>query len=70
MKSTEHFNNTIKAYLDRRANEDVLFAITYAKANKNIDDCITYIFNTVKKSDCNGFTDDEVYSMAVHYYPK
>ena len=68
MKSTEHFKNTIKAYLDKRASEDELFAITYAKANKNMDDCITYIFNTVQKSGCNGFTDDEVYSMAVHYY--
>ena len=68
MKSTEHFKNTIKAYLDKRASEDELFAITYAKANKNVDDCITYIFNTVQKSGCNGFTDDEVYSMAVHYY--
>ena len=68
MKSTEHFKNTIKAYLDKRASEDELFAIAYAKPNKNIDDCITYIFNTVKKSGCNGFTDDEVYSMAVHYY--
>ena len=68
MKSTEHFKNTIKVYLDKRANEDLLFAVAYAKANKNIDDCITYIFNTVQKSGCNGFTDDEVYSMAVHYY--
>ncbi|MCL2650762.1 MAG: PcfK-like family protein [Candidatus Azobacteroides sp.] len=68
MKSTEHFKNTIKAYLDKRANEDELFAITYAKENKNLDDCITFIFNTVQKSGCNGFTDDEVYSMAVHYY--
>ena len=68
MKSTEHFKNTIKAYLDKRASEDTLFAVAYAKGNKNIDDCITYIFNTVQKSGCNGFTDDEVYSMAVHYY--
>jgi len=68
MKTTEHFKNTIKAYLDKRANDDILFAVTCAKANKNIDDCITYILNTVQKSGCNGFTDDEVYSMAVHYY--
>jgi len=68
MKSTEHFKNAIKAYLDKRANEDELFAVAYAKENRNIDDCITYIFNTVKESGCNGFTDDEVYSMAVHYY--
>jgi ribosome-associated translation inhibitor RaiA len=68
MKVTEHFKHTIKAYLDKRAKEDKLFAITYAKEGKNIDDCITYILNTVKKSGCNGYTDDAIYSMAVHYY--
>jgi hypothetical protein len=68
MKSTESFKDTIKVYLDNRASIDELFAISYAKENKKIDDCITYILNTVQKSGCNGFTDDEVYSMAVHYY--
>ena len=68
MKSTEHFKNTIKAYLDNRANEDALFATTYSKANKNMDDCINYILNTVQKSGCHGFNDDEIYSMALHYY--
>jgi hypothetical protein len=68
MKSTEVFKQTIQNYLDNRAKTDVLFAVSYAKTGKNIDDCITYIFNTVQKSGCNGFTDDEVYSMAVHYY--
>jgi FMN-dependent NADH-azoreductase len=63
MKSTEHFKNVIKTYLDKMANADLLFAVTYAKPNKNIDDCITYILNTV-----NGFADEEIYSMAVHYY--
>ena len=68
MKSTSHFKNTIKAYLDNRASEDALFAVAYAKANKNMDDCITYILNEVKKSGCNGFTDSEIYSKAVHFY--
>ena len=68
MKSTEHFKNVIKAYLDKRANEDDLFATTYAKVNKNIEDCISHIFNTVRKSGYNGFADDEIFSMAVHYY--
>ncbi|MFQ9315264.1 PcfK-like family protein [Dysgonomonas mossii] len=26
------------------------------------------MLNEVQKSGCNGFTDDEVFSMAVHYY--
>jgi hypothetical protein len=68
MEASEHFKNDIKAYLDKRASEDELFAVSYTKANKNIDDCITYILNTVYKSGCSGFADDEVYLMAVHYY--
>ena len=68
MIPTNHFKKTIQNYLEQRATSDELFATSYAKANKNIDDCITYIFNTVQKSCCHGFHDDEVYSMAVHYY--
>ena len=39
MKGTETFKKVIKAYLDKRAAEDELFAKDYAKTNKNIDDC-------------------------------
>lgn len=67
-KGTEHFRQTIKNYLDGRAQADELFAACYANPKKNIEDCCTYIMNQVKRSGCNGFTDDEVYSMAVHYY--
>jgi hypothetical protein len=68
MKSTEHFKQTILNHLEERALSDELFAATFVKPNKSIDDCITYILNTVQKSGCNGFADDEIYSMAVHYY--
>jgi len=68
MKASNHFKNTIKAYLDQRAETDVLFALQYSKPEKNIDDCVTYILNEVKKSGCNGFADDEIYNMAVHFY--
>lgn len=68
MKATDPLKATIKAYLDNRAANDELFAETYAKEGKNIDDCITYILNQVQASGCNGFTDDEIYGMAVHYY--
>ena len=47
---------------------DPLFAPNLMKPNKNIEDCITYILNEVKKSGCNGFDDDEIYSMAVHFF--
>ena len=68
MKSTEHFKKTLLAYLDKRALEDKLFAVAYQKPGKNIEDCITYILNKVKKSGCNGFADEEIYSISVHYY--
>lgn len=68
MKTSNHFQNTIKVYLDQRAETDVLFAFQYSKPDKNIDDCITYILNEVKKSGCNGFHDDEIFNMAVHFY--
>ena len=65
---TEHFKQTIKSYLDGRAQADTLFGARYGNPKKNIDDCCTYIMNQVQRSGCNGFTDDEIYSMAVHYY--
>ncbi len=68
MNSTNHFKQTIQNHLEERALNDELFAVSFRKPNKSIDDCITYILNTVQASGCNGFTDDEVYSMAVHYY--
>lgn len=68
MKATEAFRKTIKDYLEKRGSKDPLFARMVMKTNKNIDDCIAYVLNTVQKSGCNGFTDDEVYSMAIHYF--
>lgn len=67
-KVSTSFKNTIKAYLDKRAAEDTLFAQTYAKENKNLDECCNYILQEVRKSGCCGFDDDEIYSMAIHYY--
>ena len=68
MKATEHFKQTIKAYLDERAKNDELFAVSYAKEYKNMDDCVTFILNQVKRSKCMGLTDEEVYSLAVHFF--
>lgn len=68
MKGTEHFTRTIAEYLNQRAATDPLFAPNLQKPNKNIEECVTYILNEVQRSGCNGFEDDEIYSMAVHYY--
>jgi hypothetical protein len=68
MKASDNFKATVKAYLDQRAESDILFSFKYSVPRKNINDCVTYILNTVQKSGCNGFANDEIYSMAVHYY--
>lgn len=68
MKATDTFKKTIEAYLTERAKSDVLFAVSYAKPTKNIDECINYILGAVQKSGCNGFEDAEIFGMAVHYY--
>lgn len=68
MKPTDAFKTTIQAHLNTVATNDELFAQMLKKEGKNIDDCITYILNTVQKSGCNGFADDEIYNMAIHYY--
>lgn len=67
MKGTEHFTRVITEYLNQRAMTDSLFAPCLMKPNKKIEECIN-ILNQVQKSGCNGFSDDEIFSLAVHYY--
>lgn len=63
------FEQAIKTYLDNRAKEDELFAKTYAKANKSLEECCKYILQEARKrGNAVAMTDEEVYGMAVHYY--
>ncbi len=68
MRGTENFKRAIQHHLELRAQVDELFARSFAKENKSIDECITYILNEVQRSGCAGLCDSEVYSMAVHYF--
>ena len=68
MKGTEQFIRTIAEYPNGRAMTDPLFAPNLQKPHKNIEECILYILSEVQRSGCNGFADEEIYSMAVHYY--
>ncbi len=65
-KGSGNFKTAIKNYLDKRAQEDELFRAKYETTSRTIDDVATYIINQVYASGCNGFDDDEIYSMAVH----
>ncbi|MDE6497119.1 MAG: PcfK-like family protein, partial [Muribaculaceae bacterium] len=61
--------NAIKSYLDRRAASDPLFATSYAKPGKNLDECFRYILGEARKrGSAVCMTDDEVFGLAVHYY--
>lgn len=68
MKVSNAFKETIKAYLEKRASEDKLFAVTYQKENKNLDECCNYVMECAKKGGASGYSDDEVFGWAVHYY--
>ena len=63
------FKDVIKNHLDGRARTDELFAKSYAKENKNLDECCSYIMGEAqKRGNAVAMTDEEVFGMAVHYY--
>lgn len=63
------FKDTIKSYLDERAETDELFAAKYANSKKNINECCDYIIGEAKKrGNAVAMSDNEVFGMAVHYY--
>ena len=68
MKSSENFIEAIRQYLDSRAASDTLFAIRYASPSKSVAECCQYIFNEVKRQGVSVLTNDEVYSLATHYW--
>ena len=68
MKSSQHFKETIKNYLDKRAAEDELFAANYQKPHKSLEECCNYVLKCAKDGGCAGYTDEEVFGWAVHYY--
>lgn len=68
METNDPFKEAILKHLKELAQKDELFASTFAKPHKNIDDCATYIFTEVQKTRRQGFEDEEIYNMAIHYY--
>ena len=59
----------IKEYLDKKAEIDELFAVTYAKENKSLDECYDFILSEARKQgNTVCMDDDDVFGLAVHYY--
>ena len=68
-EKNKQFKEVIKAYLDRRAQEDELFAKAYAKPMKDIDSCCKYIISMARGlGNAVAVPDEVVYGWAVHYY--
>lgn len=68
-EKNKQFKEVIKAYLDKRAQEDELFAKAYAKHQKCIEACCKYIISMARKlGNAVAVPDEVVYGWAVHYY--
>ncbi|WP_373799872.1 PcfK-like family protein [Bacteroides heparinolyticus] len=67
-KSAEFFKSKIQSYLEKRVEQEPEFKAKYDNPKKSLDECFKYICSQVYESGCCGFDDDEVFSMAVHYY--
>lgn len=69
MPTNQSPKDVIKAYLDKRAADDPLFAAAYAKPGKSIDECFRFIMGEARKQGSSVcMTDEEVFGLAVHYY--
>ena len=68
MKGTRAFQETIARYLKGRAENDPILAIKLANPSKTMEQCCQYIIGEVKKSGCCGFSDEEIYGWAMHFW--
>lgn len=68
VKGTQAFQDTIAQYLMARAENDPLVAVRLANPSKTMEQCCAYIIGEVKKSGCCGFTDDEIFGWAMHFW--
>lgn len=63
-----NFQEVIKNYLDGRAKHDELFAVSYAKESKSIEECCMYIIGEARKLGTEVcMSDDEVFGLARNY---
>jgi len=68
MKTSNAFTEIIKDKITEISIADNVLKQATENPSKNIEDCVTYILNTVKKSGLNGFADQEIFDMAIEYY--
>ena len=62
------FFDSMESFIRQKMDANDLFAKKVCNPKKNIEDCITYVINTIEKSRYKGVCDNDVYALAVHYY--
>ena len=69
MSKQNPLKEAIQSYLDNQAKKDELFAKSYAKEGKNIDECCSHIMGEAKKrGNAVCMSDEEVFGLVIHYY--
>lgn len=68
MATTTAFKETIRLFLNQHSEKEPSFLSKMTNEDKSIDECIQYILQKVQDSGCVGFTDSEIYNMALHYF--
>lgn len=58
----------ISRWLDGECKKDAAFASKVNESGKTVEGCCNYILATVRESQRCGFSDDEVYGMARHFF--
>lgn len=67
-KGSDPFRRTLERFIAAKADKDSEFSSKVNNPDKNLDDCIVYILNTIHKRGFCAFNNDEVYSLATLYY--
>ena len=69
MEVTKNFEKVIEAFIEKEKKEDKLFAeCVDSQPKKTIKGCVNYILKEVQKSKICGWTDEEIFGMAKHFY--
>lgn len=68
MKVSKAFEQAIKTMVDQYAESDSLFRSKLENEKKSITQCCEYICSEVKKIGRQGYADEEILQMAIHYY--
>ena len=68
MKGSKSFTEAIQKHLNDFAAANPAFAERLAIPEKSIEQCVNYILGEVSAIGECGYTDDEIFGMAIHYF--